>query len=169
MIFNPKNITSTFVVYQHEFMNLATKTFHLAYIGCCRLDQITNAPDARRNKEWMKLLRSPEYGNIRVEIISSHSSLEAAFIAAGNCSVIMNAPIKSGTERTLETPNYSIMCVDDGRKFLTISAAADAYGVHRTAIQNHLAGRYGYTKVKGYRFVRINEPVKSALDMLEDV
>jgi hypothetical protein len=159
MIYPPKNLTTTFVVYSHEFYSLKTKQFHLAYVGCCRLDQIVNCPDARRNTEWRKIASNPEYGKLRVEIISTHTTLESALIAAGNCSVVMNAPIKTTPDKAQSIPNFKIMCLNDGEKFISIAKAADNYGVHRTGIQNHLAGRYGYTTVKGYRFMRIDEPV----------
>lgn len=164
MIYSHKNAMTTYVCYSHEFYSTQTKQFILAYVGCCRLDQVVNCPDARRNKEWQKIARSPDYGKLKVEIISAHSTLESALIAAENCSVVMNAPIKTTPDKALSIARYKIMCLNDGEKYISISAAADRYGMHRTGIQNHLSGRYGYTTVKGYRFIRIDEPIVSLED-----
>lgn len=50
-----------------------------------------------------------------------------------------------------------VLCVTNGQEFPSIASAARFCGCSPTMISNHLAGKPGYTQVRGFKFQRITD------------
>lgn len=141
MLINP---SLPWCIYQHKIENVC------AFVGYCRLSELSQAHAAFRHREWRRFLKIG-FSKIEIEIISQHAS-EREIVQMIDSIVQMYDP----RVRLVHGPKKTIKETSTGEQFESIADAARLLGVPASAISSHLAGRYGYSHVKGHTFERLS-------------
>lgn len=146
MIINYATARNEWCVYAHHAQNT------LIWIGCAPVLDVPAARDARKSSNWRCYAKMSAFN---VSILSTYTTAQEAQEAATAARVTMRPLCRPSP---LLRVSKAVRCIEDGREFETIEIAADALGVLRSTIYNHLAKRPGYRTVKGLTFERISTP-----------
>lgn len=134
-------------VYSHTIQNI------VVFVGFCRIVDVLRARIPHSLKEWKKAVEAG-YSDISVNIMTTHTNAQDAENMCNDVISVLNPRFNSASRIPGDAPP-KIQCITTGDEFLTITEAANTLELPPTSISNHLAGRYGYSHVKGFRFKRL--------------
>lgn len=129
------------------------------WVGHCRLVEVFDAPDARKNSEWIKRYQSDR--SLKIGIVSLHNTPYAMHDAANAMFPIykqfkphcnLHGHLMSGAS--------TVYCVETGVTYESASAACKAFNIANSNMSQHLNNPGSYAKVKGLTFKRGSPPIK---------
>ena len=126
---------------------------NLQFIGCSRLSQVFNIPDARANSYFLQIF--PNGSVMNLEVLHMEPSREKARNAQWFYFRQYGKPFIQQAGRAYRgTKKQPILCDQTGEKFESISDASKAHGVAQSQLSNHLMGKSGFITVHGktYRY-----------------
>jgi hypothetical protein len=145
MKINFLNATTRFAVYSHTVQYGEMQS--IVYVGVCRLSDIGNPPDARKNKKWVKMVKSQHLGDFTISLIGNCATRKEAEKLQ---ELILNQkqilPYCNVPDSEKQESPFAVRCLTTKKEFKTAKEAAAFYGIHITILSNHLRQKRGYEK-----------------------
>jgi hypothetical protein len=137
-------------VYQH-IINSPSGNMPV-YVGICRLHDVFEFPDARRNSSWLEIIgRSGLAFEIKIIATSEH---KFECFRHANDLVRSSQPYCNVNGMQIGNSKTSVTCNETGETFATASRCAAAEGISASALSKHLNGQAGWATVKGKTYRR---------------
>lgn len=140
-----------YCVYQHVYGDPEA----IIYIGVCPLRDMLLGPDAAQNSEWLKMV-NPNH-SLTVTLLAIGPSAECYNHRVRMLHSMTVKPICNQRGVLLSLAAQPFRCDQTGQVFQSQVECARIMGLSQPALSNHLAGKIGWKRVKGYTFSRIVE------------
>jgi len=125
---------------------------HIVFVGCCRLDQVHELPDANRNTEFWKHVQPDQKVNLTILSVTTHKDIalnaQEAFIIVHQPHCNVNGKqIPANARKT-----RAVRCMTDGRIFRNQAEACEIMGLKPAALSRHLNKKRSHRTVRGHKF-----------------
>jgi len=133
------------------YMLYDSATAHVKYVGCCRLTELFNVPDARANVLFDEVF-GPDKSLI-LRMINMHDDKNKAMSAQRK--LIHEYSVPEMNQVSSLTRHAKIECINTGEVFDNAAHVCRAHGLPQPALSNHLNNKSGYNTVKGRTYRRM--------------
>ena len=147
------DFSKMYCVYEHwgyRDIDASDAEEQLMYIGVSPMSNVYDFHDARINSKWQ-------------EIFIHNSPLRIVIIATSiNVNECHNFKYQQVRDRkpfcniygTQPQANMPVVCNETNEEFETAAAACERYDIAPSSMSNHLRGKSGYKRLKGFTFRR---------------
>ena len=150
--------SKTWCVYEHHVILTPGEPPETIMIGACRLCDVYNLSDGKKNSEWIRIFEKG--GTVLVRIVATTPEKTFANRHAMKLLKEMeNKPRCNIFGYDLRHSSRAIKCVQSGERYATQSAAALALGIPASSISRHLNGEL--KTAGGFNFHYVDERDRS--------